>query len=301
MCRLLSFALPVLIWAAAASAAEESAELKTDDSQWGSVSGRVVFSGDLEDPFLERFRRDIPLYSENGHRVLARPMIHRFDGQPAPRVVATEVNRTLLIDDKTRGIRNVFVYLKQPPEKIHPQLLKQKDEPAKIVSRYTRFVPRVRAMQVGQTLQMTALTPDAAANFHIFPIRNFSFNYMISPLKTREWTPRKAESFPIRINNDLNGVARAWLLILDHPYYALTKRDGSFTLENLPVGEHELWIWHETVGYVAKKLKVRVSPDTVEEIEPTELTLEMLGKKKKKKKVPPNIARDLQQKVQDKE
>ena len=48
-------------------------------------------------------------------------------------------------------------------------------------------------------------------------------------------------------------------LIVDHPYAALTDKDGWFSIDNLPVGEHQFKIWHERVGYVESKYKVTVS------------------------------------------
>ena len=43
----------------------------------------------------------------------------------------------------------------------------------------------------------------------------------------------------------------AYIVVVEHPYYALTKADGSFVLENVPPGQHKLRMWHEGVA-VAK-------------------------------------------------
>ncbi len=56
----------------------------------------------------------------------------------------------------------------------------------------------------------------------------------------------------------------------------MTAADGSFKLENLPVGDHELTIWQEVVGYVEKKLRVTVRADEVQELPPAKITVEKL-------------------------
>jgi hypothetical protein len=37
----------------------------------------------------------------------------------------------------------------------------------------------------------------------------------------------------------------AYIAVFDHPYFAVTKPTGSFTIEGLPPGRHTLHVWHE--------------------------------------------------------
>jgi hypothetical protein len=41
---------------------------------------------------------------------------------------------------------------------------------------------------------------------------------------------------------------RAYLAVFDHPYFAVTKPDGSFTIEGVPPGKYKLVTWHERTG-----------------------------------------------------
>ena len=43
---------------------------------------------------------------------------------------------------------------------------------------------------------------------------------------------------------------KAWLVVRDNPYAAVTGPDGSFEIANLPAGEVELQLWHEKAGYI---------------------------------------------------
>jgi hypothetical protein len=41
---------------------------------------------------------------------------------------------------------------------------------------------------------------------------------------------------------------RAYLGVLDHPFFAVTDRNGAFTISGVPPGEYRLAAWHEKYG-----------------------------------------------------
>ena len=58
---------------------------------------------------------------------------------------------------------------------------------------------------------------------------------------------------------DLHPHMRAYWLILDHPFAAITDAKGRFEIKGLPAGNHEFRVWHERVGYVDRKFKVTIT------------------------------------------
>jgi Polysaccharide lyase family 4, domain II len=42
----------------------------------------------------------------------------------------------------------------------------------------------------------------------------------------------------------------AYWLVLDHPYFAVTDKDGNFEIKNVPAGTQKLVVWHEAASYV---------------------------------------------------
>ena len=38
---------------------------------------------------------------------------------------------------------------------------------------------------------------------------------------------------------------KAWVLVQDHPYFAVTDEKGNFTIENIPPGTYEVIAWQE--------------------------------------------------------
>jgi uncharacterized protein (DUF2141 family) len=51
---------------------------------------------------------------------------------------------------------------------------------------------------------------------------------------------------------------RAYIGVLEHPYFAVTKTDGSYEIKNLPPGDYTLVAVHEKFG--EQTLKVKVGP-----------------------------------------
>lgn len=49
---------------------------------------------------------------------------------------------------------------------------------------------------------------------------------------------------------------RAFLAVFDHPYFAVTKPDGSFTIDGVPPGSYTLRAWHERTKVAEQKVTV---------------------------------------------
>jgi hypothetical protein len=51
---------------------------------------------------------------------------------------------------------------------------------------------------------------------------------------------------------------RAYINVLDHPFYAVSSRDGAYTIAGLPPGAYTVEFWHE--GLVSQQQDVTVQP-----------------------------------------
>jgi hypothetical protein len=40
----------------------------------------------------------------------------------------------------------------------------------------------------------------------------------------------------------------AFIAVMTHPFYAVTKKDGKFSIANLDAGTYEIEAWHEKLG-----------------------------------------------------
>jgi len=49
---------------------------------------------------------------------------------------------------------------------------------------------------------------------------------------------------------------RGWVVVAEHPFYAVTNEQGEFILETVPPGKYTLQVWQESLGNVTQELVV---------------------------------------------
>ena len=60
----------------------------------------------------------------------------------------------------------------------------------------------------------------------------------------------------MRVECDAHGWMLGWVYVADNPYYAITAKDGTFAITDVPPGSYTLVAWHEFTG--AKEIPVTV-------------------------------------------
>jgi plastocyanin len=159
------------------------------------------------------------------------------------------------------GIRNVVVSLLKPPPdaKWSVAPLVQMDQ------KQCMFVPRVIVVPAGGTAEF--LNSDRLLhNLHSASAENPAFNRTQPKGRTIPIAFRRPEI--IRIDCDLHPWMRAWVVVAEHPFYAVTNERGEFVLENVPPGTYTLQVWHETLGTLTRNVTVGDGESTV----PVEMT-----------------------------
>ncbi|MDB6045381.1 MAG: putative lipoprotein [Gammaproteobacteria bacterium] len=146
--------------------------------------------------------------------------------------------------DSSGGLANVIVYLKDITKgKAAPA------EPLALVNTKCMFSPRVQGAMVSQQVKISSddtvlhntHPQNAETNATIFnvalPFKGFS---VTKPLPTMPMM--------IKVKCDAHEWMHAWIMELDHPYYATTSADGHFTIKDVPPGTYTLAVWHEVAG-----------------------------------------------------
>lgn len=142
------------------------------------------------------------------------------------------------------GLGDVIVYLKDITKgKAAPT------DPVLLDNLHCMFAPRVAGAMVGQKIKVSTGDPvlhnthlqDAATNATIFnvamPFKGFSVT-----------KPLPANPEMINIKCDAHEWMHAWIMELDHPYFATTDATGHFAIKDVPPGNYTLVAWHETAG-----------------------------------------------------
>jgi len=214
--------------------AERPATAQGGDKGWGTVKGRIVWGGGEIPPN--------PVANVQGN-MDAKHCLQNGD-------VHTD---EWVIDPKTKGIRWTFVWL--APDNggnlpIHPLLEKIKEEKVVIDQPSCRFEPHALGMRKGQIL----VARNSAPVNHNFrwsghPLKNPGGNVVIPAGKSYEIKDLKLDKLPISVGCDFHKWMNAKVRIFDHPYFAVTKEDGSFEIKQAPAGKYRLMVWHESVGW----------------------------------------------------
>lgn len=132
------------------------------------------------------------------------------------------------------------------------------------------FVPHVIAIQRGTTVDF----PNSDL------VRHNVFSPPDSPDPFNLGTYDIGSSKPFTFDNsgevpllcNVHAEMSGFIVVLDNPYFAVTKRDGSFTINNVPAGTYKLKTWHE-------KLRTEEQEVTVEGGKTIEVSF-MLKKRK---------------------
>ncbi len=210
-----------------------AATLKVDPSTAGSITGKVAFSGTKPKPQ--------PLSMD------ATPACARMHQKPA---LSEEV-----VLNENGTLRNVFIYVKAGlPAGDWPV----PTTPAKLDQLGCVYTPHVLAVMVNQPIEITN-SDSTNHNIHPLPKLNREWNESQPPKgEVKVKTFPKAEVPPILFKCNVHPWMRAWVGVVNHPFFAVTGDDGSFTIKDLPPGDYTLEAWHERYG--TQEIKVKVEP-----------------------------------------
>lgn len=155
-----------------------------------------------------------------------------------------------LIVGANRGIRWAVVSLQSPPPSPRPEVTAK---PVQMDQQQCVYLPRVVVVPVGGTVEFLN-TDRLLHNLHSASTENPTFNRTQPKGRTIPMVFKKPEI--VRIDCDLHTWMRAWVVVADHPFFAVTGPQGEFVLDNVPPGKYTLKVWHETLGTVTRDVTV---------------------------------------------
>jgi hypothetical protein len=60
----------------------------------------------------------------------------------------------------------------------------------------------------------------------------------------------------VKFKCDVHPWMTGYVAVTDHPFFAVTGDDGSFTIPNVPAGTYTIEAWHERFGSTTADVKV---------------------------------------------
>ena len=122
----------------------------------------------------------------------------------------------------------------------------------RLLQKDKRFRPHVLAVTVGTAIEFPNQDPFFHDVFSIYHGKPFDLGlYESGAVRTVRFTQRGVSYIFCNIHPDMS----AAVVALSTPYFAVTARDGSFHIPNVPPGLYRLEIWHELAA--ASELKSR--------------------------------------------
>ena len=126
------------------------------------------------------------------------------------------------------------------------------------------MIPRIQAVVTGGTLNV--ISADVAmhrnriidvATGEVQAIAPFNDNGQVVP-----FDHLLTKTAQLEVTCELHPWSKAYLIVLDHPYYTVSGKAGDFTIDGVPAGTYHLRAWHPSLGLVDQTVTVAAGGST---------------------------------------
>lgn len=156
------------------------------------------------------------------------------------------------------GLKNVFIYVK---EGLEGQMFDVPIEEVMLDQQGCLYTPHVFGVRAGQTLTIRN-SDETLHNIHAMPKNNKEFNIgqPVQGLTTQRVFDNPEVMVPFKC--DVHKWMASYVGVVDHPFFATTDINGTYSIPGLPAGDYVLEAWHEKYG--TQQMNVTVGADGAE-------------------------------------
>lgn len=145
-------------------------------------------------------------------------------------------DETFVVNAVNNGVKNIFLYVytgrrgtKLPEIELEPKTVE-------LDNVNCRFEPHALFVRVGDTLRVKNSDP-VGHNVNIAFFKNNQMGIMVPANQPLEFKMTAAEPAVVPAECNIHPWMRARILVLDHPFAAISDADGVCTIEGLPAGQ----------------------------------------------------------------
>ena len=117
------------------------------------------------------------------------------------------------------------------------------------------YAPHVLVVPVGGAVKIKN-SDGILHNVHTFSEKNTPFN-RAQPKYLKEISEKFTKPELVSVRCDVHGWMSGWIVVTENSFFDVTAADGSFSMENVPVGKYTLDVWHETLGRTSQSVDVK--------------------------------------------
>ena len=150
------------------------------------------------------------------------------------------------------NLANVFVYVK---EGLGDRTFDVPKESVSIDQHGCHYVPHVLGVMAGQTVKILNSDP-TTHNIHPSPKNNKEWNESQAPKAAplEKSFAREEVLLPVKCNQ--HPWMKMYVGVVKSPFFAVSDKDGKFTIKGLPPGKYTLAAVHETLGEQTMNIEV---------------------------------------------
>jgi plastocyanin len=195
---------------------------------FGTLKGRVTFAGDPPAP---------------------KNLVNAGDTSVKDAAVCAAnpiPSQRLVVDPATKGVRYALVYIPRPTAVSPEAVSAAKASNVEFDQKNCVFEPHVLAVMKGVPVNIKSSDP-VGHNVH-FMLTNLTKNTSIQPgSPPLVETPKADEKRPGPVVCDIHPWMKAWWMVLNNPYYAVTDEQGNYEIKDVPAGTQKVVVWQEAV------------------------------------------------------
>ncbi len=148
-----------------------------------------------------------------------------------------------------------------------PGTWKAPDKHAEIDQQDCMYTPRIQGVVAGQAIDIKN-GDQTLHNVHTYKGTESLFNQAQPKGAAAITKDVPDEASVMKFTCDVHPWMRGFVVVTDHPFFAVSGADGSFKIEKVPAGKYTVEAWHTTYGLLKKEgVEVKESGEVVADFE----------------------------------